>query len=98
MWIAFEALRWLGLAGTLLPVGHGGNAMPDPNVSHHGGGGSWRPAIDVVCFIVVADARGGRSSGCASSWMKVSLGLRPLPVTTVPWCIVLLLEALRVLL
>jgi hypothetical protein len=46
--------------------------------------------------IVVADARGGWSSGCAGSRAKVLLGLPPLPATTVPWCIVLLLEGVVV--
>ncbi|PUZ38930.1 hypothetical protein GQ55_9G235900 [Panicum hallii var. hallii] len=46
--------------------------------------------------IVVADARGGWSSGCIGSRAKVLLGLRPLPATMVPWCIILLLEGVAV--
>ncbi|PVH31815.1 hypothetical protein PAHAL_9G240200 [Panicum hallii] len=46
--------------------------------------------------IVVADARGGWSSGCVGSRAKVLLGLRPLPAMMVPWCIILLLEGVAV--
>lgn len=48
----------------------------------------------VTCYGVTrtADGRGGWSSSFAGFRTKAMLGLRLLPVTMVPWCIMSLLE------
>ena len=70
--------RWLVGAAVRRPAG--GSAAP----------WRWRRLVGwlvvyIVCFFVVADARGGWSPGCVGSGMKVLLGLRSLSATTVPW-------------